>query len=156
MGQDLNGDTQFNDRPAFATDLSRASVVRTRWGDFDTAPLPGQKVIPVNYAQGPGTFVMNMRVMKDFNFGPVLPQETPAPANAGSAKSAVGDKKKPVQRKYTLSLGVSSNNVLNHVNLAPPVGVLGSPLFGKSTALSGTFGNGSANRTVNVNLFFRF
>lgn len=156
VGQDLNGDTQFNDRPAFATDLSRASVVRTRWGDFDTAPLPGQKVIPVNDAQGPGTFVMNMRVMKDFNFGPVLPQETPAPAKAGAAKSAAGDKKKPVERKYTLSLGVSSNNVLNHVNLAPPVGVLGSPLFGKSTALSGAFGNGSANRTVNVNLFFRF
>lgn len=156
VGQDLNGDTQFNDRPAFATDLSRASVVRTRWGDFDTAPLPGQKAIPVNYAQGPGTFVLNMRVMKDFNFGPVLPQETSAPAKPGSAKSAVGNKKKPVQRKYTLSLGVASNNVLNHVNLAPPVGVLGSPLFGRSTALAGTFGNGSANRTVNVNLFFRF
>src|ERR1035441_10973928 len=29
VGRDLNGDTIFTDRPAFATDLSRPSVVRT-------------------------------------------------------------------------------------------------------------------------------
>ena len=30
LGQDLNGDAQYNDRPAFATDLTRASVVKTK------------------------------------------------------------------------------------------------------------------------------
>ncbi len=153
VGQDLNGDTQFNDRPAFATDLTRASVVHTRWGVFDTQPMAGQKIIPINYANGPGVFMLNMRVTKDFNFGPPVPQETPAPAAKGAAAAK---KKPPVERKYTMGLALSSNNVLNHVNLAPPVGVLGSPLFGKSTALSGRFGSGSANRTVNLDFFFRF
>lgn len=150
VGQDLNGDTQFNDRPTFATDLSRPSVVRTQWGVFDTSPIAGQKVIPINYGKGPDSLQLNMRVNKVFNFGPVLPE----PPGVISAKKPA--KKKPPQRKYSMSLGVSADNVLNRTNLAPPVGVLGSPLFGKSTALSGAFGSGSANRTVGLALFFRF
>ena len=64
--------------------------------------------------------------------------------------------KKEIVRKYTLGFGVGSNNILNHVNLAAPVGVLGSPLFGTSTALASTFGNSSANRTVNLEMYFQF
>jgi hypothetical protein len=150
VGQDLNGDTQFNDRPTFATDLSRASVVRTQWGVFDTDPIAGQKAIPVNYGKGPDSLHLNMRVTKAFNFGPELSQ----PAVLASAKKPV--KKQPIQRKYSLSLGMSADNVLNRTNLAPPVGVLGSPLFGKSTALAGAFGSGSANRSVDLDMFFRF
>ncbi|MGH9586107.1 MAG: TonB-dependent receptor domain-containing protein, partial [Acidobacteriaceae bacterium] len=150
VGQDLNGDTQFNDRPAFATDLSRPSVVRTQWGIFDTDPIAGQKVIPVNYGHGPDSLQLNLQVRKAFNFGPELPQP---PMMASAKKTA---KKKPPERKYSMSLGVSAQNALNHTNLAPPVGVLGSPLFGKSTALSGAFGSGSANRTLNLTLSFRF
>ena len=155
VGQDLNGDTQFNDRPAFATDLTRPSVVRTQWGVFDTQPIAGQQIIPINYGTGPNTFLLNMRISKAFNFGPALPEAPSAPAPSAS-KSAAAGKKKHIQRKYTINLGMSANNVINHVNLAPPVGVLGSPLFGQSTALAGIFGNGSANRTVNLDLFFRF
>ena len=154
VGQDLNGDTQFNDRPTFATDFSRPSVVRTQWGVFDTDPIPGQKTIPINFGKGPATFVFNLSAGKRFNFGPVLPQPLAPP---GAKKpAATGAKKTPPDRKYTIGFGLESENVINHVNLAPPVGVLGSPLFGQSTALASTFGNGSANRTVNVNMFFRF
>jgi len=154
VGQDLNGDTQFNDRPTFATDFSRPSVVHTQWGVFDTDPIPGQTTIPINFGKGPSTFLLNMRLNKQFNFGPPLPQP---PAPPGGAKLAAGDAKKhPPERKYTMGFGVESQNILNRVNLAPPVGVLGSPLFGKSTALATTFGSGSANRTVNLDLFFRF
>jgi hypothetical protein len=154
VGQDLNGDTQFNDRPAFATDLTRASVVRTPLGVFDTQPMAGQTIIPINYGNGPGVLMLNMRVTKDFNFGPPAPQETPGPA----AKGATGKpaKKAPMEKNYTMGFALASDNVLNHVNLAPPVGVLGSPLFGQSTALSGAFGSGSANRTVNLDFYFRF
>lgn len=152
VGEDLNGDTQFNDRPAFATDLTRASVVRTPWGVFDTQPIPGQTIIPINYANGPGVFMLNMRVTKDFHFGPPLPQEKPAPA----ARGATPKKKPEIEKRYTMGFALSADNALNHVNLAPPVGVLGSPLFGKSTALSSTFGSGSANRTVNLDFYFRF
>jgi hypothetical protein len=162
LGQDLNGDTQFNDRPAFATDLSRPSVVKTKWGAFDTQPLSGQRIIPVNYANGPGFIVTNLRLMRRFNFGPKLPEE-PAPQTAAAApgKDAKAPPAKPVkkeiERKYTWGIGIGSENVLNHRNLAQPVGVLGSPLFGQSTALHNAWGeSGSANRTVNLETFFRF
>jgi hypothetical protein len=155
LGQDLNGDNQFNDRPTFATDLTRASVVHTQWGTFDTQPIAGQTVIPINYGKGPSTVIFNTRLQKNFNFGPALPQETPAPPAPGTKPSATA-KKPPIERKYHLSFFVAGENVLNHVNLAPPVGVLGSPLFGQSTALANRFGTGSANRTMNVGTSFRF
>jgi len=54
VGRDLNGDSLFNDRPAFATDLARPSVVETAYGTFDTLPLPGASIIPRNYGDGSG------------------------------------------------------------------------------------------------------
>jgi hypothetical protein len=157
VGQDLNGDTIFNDRPAFATDLSRSSVYVTKWGTFDADPIAGQKIIPINYGTGPGLFIANLRVNRTFNFGPVVPDEDPpAPAPAKDAKAPAKPVKKEIQRKYTLGFAVASNNVLNHRNLAAPVGVLGSPLFGQSTSLSSMFGAGSPDRTVNIETFFEF
>jgi hypothetical protein len=163
VGQDLNGDTQFNDRPAFATDMTRPSVYSTKWGAFDADPIAGQKIIPINYGKGPGLLVANLRLSHRFNFGPKLP-EAPAPpapaANAATAKTETKPPAKPekkeIERKYTLNFGVSAQNVLNHPNFAPPVGVLGSPLFGQSTALSSTNGNSSANRVISFETFFRF
>jgi hypothetical protein len=60
IGRDLNGDGRFNDRPAWATDLTRPSVVITKYGAFDTDPLPGQTIIPRNLGNGPGNFTVNM------------------------------------------------------------------------------------------------
>lgn len=161
VGQDLNGDTIFNDRPAFATDLSRASVYRTKWGVFDAQPIAGQTIIPINYGKGPGMVMANLRVNKSFSFGPALPSP-PAPPAAAAAKDGKTESKTPakpmktpIQRKYNLTLNVAGDNILNHVNLAPPVGVLGSPLFGTSTALAG-FGSGSANRTVTLSMNLQF
>ena len=57
LGQDLNGDGVFNDRPAFATDLTRPSVVTTKWGTFDTDPLPTQRIIPYDYGRAPAGLV---------------------------------------------------------------------------------------------------
>ena len=170
VGEDLNGDTQFNDRPAFATDLSRPSVFRTPWGNFDANPIPGQKIIPINYGKGPSLIVTNLRLNRRFSFGPVVPDENAPPPTANAAPGtaaksstasakAPADKpvKKEIERRYTLGIGLSSENILNHRNLAQPVGVLGSPLFGQSTALQSAWGgNGSANRTVSLETFFRF
>ena len=48
-------------------------------------------------------------------------------------------------------------NVLNNVNLAPPVGVLESPLFGKSNALAGGFFSSAAsNRSIDLQMTFSF
>jgi hypothetical protein len=162
VGQDLNGDTIFNDRPAFATDLSRASVYRTKWGNFDTQPIAGQKIVPINYGTGPGLFLANLRLMKRFSFGPIVPDETPTPpaqaAKDGKTETKTPAKpvKKETERKYTWAIGVGSNNIFNHPNLGAPIGVLGSPIFGTSTSLTSVFGSGSADRTVNLETFFRF
>jgi hypothetical protein len=101
--------------------------------------------------------VFNLRLVRRFNFGPRLPDPPAPPASPAPAKPSAKPVKKEIERKYTLGLALSSGNILNHPNLAQPVGVLGSPLFGTSTALQNAWGgNGSANRTVNIETFFRF
>ncbi len=60
------------------------------------------------------------------------------------------------QRRYSLSFNVEADNLLNYNNPAPPVGILGSPLFGRSNALNTYFQQGSANRVINLGLGFSF
>jgi hypothetical protein len=66
---DLNGDTLFTERPAFATDLTRPSVIVTPWGAFDRSPIAVQQIIPRNFGRGPGSLVTNVRFSKTFGFG---------------------------------------------------------------------------------------
>jgi hypothetical protein len=143
VGQDLNGDSIFNDRPSFATNLTRPSVVATKWGIFDTVPIAGQRIIPVNYGTGPSQFTADVTVGKTFNFGA---------GHNHQSLSKKGGQEVSVER-YSLAFDVSARNVLNRVNLAQPVGVLGSPLFGTSTALAGS---SAANRIVTVQMQFTF
>ena len=70
IGRDLNGDTLFTERPAFATDLTKPGVVITKFGAFDTNPAAGAQLIPRNFGQGPGSMIANLRVSKSFAFGP--------------------------------------------------------------------------------------
>ena len=150
VGQDLNGDAQYNDRPSFATDLTRASVVRTAYGNFDTAPIAGQTIIPRNYGQAPGLFTSYFNLSRSIEFGP----EIKPPASAVPGKLAPGAKPQKPGRRYNLEFSVSAQNLTNHVSLNAPVGVLTSPLFGKSTALA--FGNTSGNRVINLQTYFSF
>jgi len=143
VGQDLNGDSIFNDRPSFATNLTRPSVVATKWGIFDTVPIAGQRIIPVNYGTGPSQFTADVTVGKTFNFG----------AGHIHQSSSKSSEQKASAERYSLAFDVSARNVLNRVNLAQPVGVLGSPLFGTSTALAGS---SAANRIVTVQMQFTF
>jgi hypothetical protein len=142
VGEDLNGDNQFNDRPAFATDLNRTSVIRTKWGTFDTNPMTRQKIIPINYGSAPALVNVNLRVGKVFMFG----KEGDHQISANTGRNGKAD-------RYKLTFNVSAQNALNKVNLAPPVAVLGSPLFGKSNALAGS---SMANRTILLEMQFTF
>ena len=154
LGNDLNGDGQFNDRPSFATDLARTSVVSTRYGVFDTDPIPGQRIIPNNYGPGPGLVQLNVFFGRTLHFGPVVkpPKDAPPPP-----KPKPGAKPLKPERRFSLDFAAFSENVLNHVNAAPPIGTLGSPLFGVSNALANPFSNGSsANRTVNFQVVLQF
>lgn len=140
VGQDLNGDTQFNDRPAFATDLTRASVVRTAFGAFDTKPVAGQTLVPRNYGQGPGLLTLNVEMGKQFGFGP----------RVSSATSG-----RPGERRYSAELQVLALNALNHPNLAQPVPLVDSPLFGRSVGVISA-GSLSPSRCFDMQLMVRF
>src|SRR6185312_8599737 len=73
-GQDLNGDSIFNDRPFFATGTGPGIVV-SRFGTFSTVPQPGAAVIPINYGEGPAQVSVNMRVSKTFGLGPIIERD---------------------------------------------------------------------------------
>ena len=153
VGQDLNGDSQFNDRPAFATDLRRPSVFRTRWGNLDADPLPGQEIVPINYGVGPSLVMLNLGLSRNLSFGPKL-AEQPALAKAAPGKKLAP---RPTARRFQTSLGIEAQNIFNHVNGGPPVGVLGSPLFGQSTSLSPTqFSNAQGNRILYLHMTLTF
>ena len=183
IGQDLNGDNQFNDRPAFATSAS-TDVVQTSYGTFDLNPASNAARIPYNDGTGPGQFSMNMRVSKSFGIGPKVensgsnrafggpggggPPPGGGPGGGGPPGGGLGPGglsgsngpprfDQAVARRYSLSFAAMTRNVFNNVNLAAPVSILDSPLFGKSNALAGGFFSSPAsNRSIDLQMTFNF
>lgn len=63
----------------------------------------------------------------------------------------------PGNRRYNLEITLDTHNVLNNVNLAPPIGNLSSTLFGQSNALAGGFhASSTANRRIELEARFSF
>jgi hypothetical protein len=184
IGRDLNGDTLFTERPAFATDLSRASVRVTNLGAFDLDPQAGQTIIPRNYGRGPGFFTVNMRMSKTVGFGEVANRAGGAGGGGrrgggggggrggggrggggggGGAGESFGGGES-TEHRYNLTFSVSAQNLFNHPSLGPPVGNLGSPFFGQSIGGGGRFGAGggggggqnAGSRRVDLQLRFTF
>jgi hypothetical protein len=62
--------------------------------------------------------------------------------------------------RYSLTFSLNFNNILNHTNLANPVGNLSSRLFGQSTSTIGGFGGFGApaayNRRIDAQIRFSF
>ena len=183
VGQDLNGDGQFNDRPAFATAAS-TDVMQTPYGTFDLDPAASAARIPYNYLNGPSQFSMNARISKSFGIGPKMESSSPnatgggpggggpppggGPGGGGPPGGGLGPGglsrsggpprfDQAVSRRYSLTFAAMARNVFNSVNLGQPVGVLESPLFGKSNALAGGFFSSPAsNRSVDLQMTFNF
>jgi hypothetical protein len=155
-GTDLNGDTIYNDRPAFATAPTSSSILyNTKYGDFDANPQPGEKTIPINYGKGPAFAELDFGLGRAFKFGPRDPVPAPPPPPPG-AKAPKGPPPKPDPR-YSLTFGLDAQNVFNDVNAGPPVGVLTSPQFGHSISLNSPYGGSSnANRVIMLRTFFNF
>ncbi len=62
-----------------------------------------------------------------------------------------------VPRRYSLNFTAIGRNIFNNVNLSAPVGVLQSPLFGKSNALTGGFfSSPSSTRSIDLQVSFNF
>lgn len=171
-GQDRNLDRQFNERPSFAAanaDCSAPNIRCTRFGNFNLTPLPGETLIPRNFGQAPGAFVVNLRVSRAFAFGNVNHGNAAAPGGArpagggpggpaGGAAVAGGGGGGPrvatvgpggpqgggggpaSEKRYNLNVSINFQNLLNHVNLGTPVGNLASPSFGESLGVGGAFG----------------
>jgi hypothetical protein len=184
IGQDLNGDNQFNDRPAFATAAS-TNTMQTKYGTFDLDPAWNQTRIPYNYGTGPSQFSINLRVAKSIGIGPRLtggaagnsggpggggppPGGGPRGGGPGGPGGGLGPGglsgsggpprfDQEAARRYSLTFTAMGRNILNNVSLAQPVGVLESSLFGKSTALSGGFFSSAAsNRSIDLQVSFSF
>jgi hypothetical protein len=185
-GTDLNGDSIFNDRPAFANGASGSSIVDTGFGAFNTSPAPGQAIIPSNFGSSPAQFTLNMRLSKTIGIGPKLEAASPNPQQQGQGGQfggpgrgvegrgpggggsggmgggqrggggAFGGPEKSSQR-YSLTFSANARNIFNNVNPAPPIGNLSSGLFGRSTALAGgVFNTQSANRRIDLQVMFSF
>ncbi|HXM49444.1 MAG TPA: TonB-dependent receptor [Pyrinomonadaceae bacterium] len=94
IGRDLNGDTLFTERPAFASDLTKPGVIVTKFGTFDPNPGPGSQIIPRNFGNGPGSLIANLRVSKTFGFGgerkAAATSQTPGAGNRGGERGGGG------------------------------------------------------------------
>ena len=171
-GHDTNGDNSFTERPAFATDLNKSGIIITPYGALDPNPLPGQRIIPRNFGQGPAYFNVSMGASKSWKFGKAIPPKAPPAAAAGNvvtttaAAAPAGGGKLPakpaVQRPYQLVISIYANNALNRNNRGNPVGNMASPYFLKSTSSSGTFffgpngGGPGGNRNISLRIRLSF
>ena len=176
-GQDLNLDRQVNERPSFAApDAACSEIIRcTAFGKFNLQPLPGETIVPRNFGNSPGSFVVNLRISRAFAFGSVggsnaaaRPQRPAAPVAAGPPRMmAAGPGPQggapQSEKRYNLNVSINFQNLLNHVNLGTPVGNLSSPSFGESTGLGGSFGGfggggsaGAGNRRVYAQVRLNF
>jgi hypothetical protein len=183
VGQDLNGDNQFNDRPSYATSSS-GDTIDTKYGNFDLNPGAFEARVPYNLGNGPSQFSTNLRLSKSFGIGPKVEGTSgggfngPPPGGGGGGPRGGGGGMpggglgpgglsggggrppgldQQVPRRYQLTFTAMGRNIFNNVNLAAPVGVLESSLFGKSNALAGGFfSSPSSNRSIDLQMNFRF
>lgn len=183
LGRDLNQDSLFTDRPALAAPgATGPNIVATPFGTFNILPGPNDQLIPRNFAEGPGQFLLNLRVAKTWGWGErssanspdgmmgPMPNGPPPGGMRGGPGGGGGMRGGPggggpmgmfgggaSGKKYSLTFSASARNLLNNVNPAPPIGTLTSPLFGQSNALAGGFfANATANRRIDLQLRFTF
>ena len=74
---------------------------------------------------------------------------------AGGGGGQGGGGAAPTEKRFTLNVSLSFQNILNHVNLSTPVGNLLSPSFGESLGLSsfGGFGGGGSSGAGNRRIY---
>jgi hypothetical protein len=167
-GTDPFQDNLYNVRPAFA---ACTPSTQTKFGCFDANPPSTATQIPVYFGEGPGRFSMNLRVSKTFGFGPAIEGASGGgggggmsggtfgrgPGGPGRGGGGRGADAGATNRRYALTVGVIGRNIFNNVNVATPIGNLGSPLFGESNGLAGRpYSDSTSNRRLDLQLTFTF
>ena len=165
---------------------SAKTIVCTPLGTFNTAPAAGQTFVPVNSGTGPALFTLNVRLSKTFGFGrEIKGSSSGAGGGGGGYGGGRGGSGGPpggglgpggltgggggrggggffgpgnaTNRRFGLTFSVSARNILNRVNLAPPVGTLTSPFFAQSIALAGgPYSSAGAVRRIDLQMLFSF
>lgn len=181
IGQDLNGDSVFNDRPALVSSATcpavtpqpgNKAILCTPLGTFNSAPGPGQAIVPVNSGTGPALLTFNLRLQKTFGLGRETKEATgvqgggyhrhggglgPGGLTGGGGGHGGWFGGANTNRRYNLTFGISARNLLNRVNFSAPVGTLSSPLFGQSIGLAGgPFSSEGAVRRIDLQVLFSF
>jgi hypothetical protein len=175
VGQDLNGDSLYNDRPSFSGACSQP----TNPCFYNANPAPGDSRVPINYLTGPPQFTLNLRLSKTFGFGrEAAAPNAPGGGSPGGGGSGGGHGRGgggggfgrgpgagmatifgpgTTNRRYNLTFSVNARNVLNRVNLAAPIGNLSSLNFGRSVDLAkGPFSSAAAVRKLELQATFSF
>jgi hypothetical protein len=183
LGQDVYGTGIFNARPTFATlgafCASESNPATCRDLGIPASPAANGVVIPPNYGNGPGQFTTNLRLSKTFGFGK-KPEGSGSSSGPGGGRGMGGGRGGPgpglggrglsggggpgglfgppsTNTRYSLTFSANARNVFNKVNLATPIGVVGSPLFGRSNGLiGGFFSSPAANRRIDFQVMFSF
>ena len=179
---DLFGTALYNIRPSLASSTdSGSNIFVTRWGTFNAAPGPSDKLIAPNYGTGPGQFTTNLRLSKTFGFGKKPERSSsgtfgggpggPGGGGRGGPGGGLGPRGLggggmgggffggggPSNARYTLTFSVNARNVFNNVNYAPPYGGLGTTYFGRSNSLMGGFwSSAAANRRIDLQASFNY
>ena len=182
VGQDLNNDLIFNDRPAFGTNTGSCPFPTVAACLHYVIPSASSVLVPINSLTGPNHFTLNLRLAKSFGFGPETKNAAAQSGGPGGGAGGGGPRgggggggggggfgRGPgggggpsgggpaTTRRYSLTFSVNARNVLNKVNAANPVGVLSSRNFGQSIALAGgPFSSAAANRKIELQAMFSF
>ena len=184
-GTDVNGDSVFNDRPAFANGTSADCAVAST---FATPTSPNYTEIPINYCTGPAIATVNLRLSRTFGFGPKLNADNGASGSAaggsGSSRRGGGGGTSPggfgggspgggrggpgaggfgasSGRRYNMTFGAQAQNLFNMIPYAAPsaggTNVLTSTQFNKLTQLvNRPFSSNNAVRQIQLQATFNF
>ena len=126
----------FNQRPTFATaNTPMADQVSTAYGLLDSAAMPGEELIPVNFGNSPASFAANLRISRSFGIGPRR-------AGASHASADLGPQ-----------INVPTSNTGRQERGAPGGGSLGPGGFSGN---GGGSGSGGADRGVDRKYSLRF
>ncbi len=179
-GTDVNGDSQYVDRPYFANGASGRCGVAS---DFVVPPKGATYTqIPINYCTGPVLFTANLRVSKTFGFGGLTESAAaaarrnaagggppggfggggrggPGGGGPGGGRGGPGGGPSPAStgKRYNLAIGAQVQNLFDYHAYGVPVGVLTSPNFGRSLQLAGNpYTTNSAVERLQVFASFNF